>query len=76
MTWSSCSASAVIRSEKSGLGPGFEVGHSFFCPAGTEPGLGFDWYRDVVEGEIAPLLREYWFDDPSKADELVAELLR
>jgi 5-methylcytosine-specific restriction protein B len=67
---------AVIRSETGSLGPGFEVGHSFFCPAGTEERLGFDWYRAVVESEIAPLLREYWFDDPARAAELTAELLR
>ena len=66
----------LIRAEPASLGPGFEIGHSFFCPAGTEDDLGPAWYRAVVESEIAPLLREYWFDDPAKADELAAELLR
>jgi 5-methylcytosine-specific restriction protein B len=64
-----------IRAEKSGLGPGFEIGHSFFCPHRTEDELGIEWYRAVIEGEIAPLLREYWFDEPAKADSYVAELL-
>ena len=66
-----------IRAETAaGLGPGFEVGHSFFCPQGTEDeALDLAWYRAVVEEEIAPLLREYWFDDPAKAEEYVAELL-
>jgi 5-methylcytosine-specific restriction protein B len=64
-----------IRAETAGLGPGFEVGHSFFCPQGTEEDLDLAWYRAVVEGEIAPLLREYWFDDLSKAEGYVAELL-
>ena len=72
MSW----LNGVIRAEAANLGPGFEIGHSFFCPAGTEDGLGLDWYRAVVETEIAPLLREYWFDDPVRADELAAELLR
>lgn len=64
-----------IRADTSGLGPGFEVGHSFFCPSGAEEGIDLEWYRAVIDGEIAPLLREYWFDDPRKADECVAELL-
>ena len=34
-----------------------------------------DWYESVVETQIAPLLREYWFDRPERAEEL-AELLR
>lgn len=57
------------------LGPGFVVGHSFFCTfdGSEEPD---DWYRKVVETEIGPLLREYWFDDPEKAKNQVAELLR
>ena len=29
----------------------------------------------VVEAEIAPLLREYWFNDPDKADEARSQLL-
>ena len=29
----------------------------------------------VVETEIAPLLREYWFNDPDKADEARSQLL-
>jgi 5-methylcytosine-specific restriction protein B len=66
----------LIRAEAGSLGAGFEVGHSFFCPTGREESLGFDWYRAVVESEIAPLLREYWFDDPARADELTAELIR
>lgn len=64
-----------IRSEKTNLGSGFEIGHSFFCPHDTEDELGIDWYRSVVQAEIAPLLREYWFDDTDKAEQLIADLL-
>jgi hypothetical protein len=66
----------AIRSETTGLGPGFEIGHSFFCPQDTEEALGIDWYRSVVRSEIAPLLREYWFDDREKAEEWVRRLLK
>jgi MoxR-like ATPase len=65
----------VIRSEKTNLGAGFEIGHSFFCPQGTEDNLDEEWYRSVIESEIAPLLREYWFDDADKAEGLIAKLL-
>jgi len=64
----------AIRSEKTNLGPGFEIGHSFFCPQGTEKELGIDWYRSIIRAEIAPLLREYWFDDLDKAEDRISEL--
>ena len=64
-----------IRAEKTNLGPGFEIGHSFFCPQGTEEKLGIDWYRSIIRGEIAPLLREYWFDDLDKAEGMITQLL-
>ena len=58
---------ATIAGDKANLGPGFQIGHSFFTP-----GAGWayqpDWINHVVDTEIAPLLEEYWFDDPSKVD--------
>lgn len=65
-----------IRAEKTNLGPGFEVGHSFFCPQGTEEALGIDWYRSIIRTEIAPLLREYWFDDLEQAEAHILDLLQ
>ena len=49
------------------LGEGYRIGHSFFC--GLQPGEGVDAerLRSIVEYEIVPLLREYWFDDLEKA---------
>jgi hypothetical protein len=58
------------------LGPNFRIGHSYFTPPdGVDLGDGNLWYRSVVETEIAPLLREYWFDSRAKADDEVAEML-
>jgi MoxR-like ATPase len=62
------------------LGPGYAVGHSFFCPPkparqSSTPTFGRSWYADIVEYEIAPLLRTYWLDDPGSADNRVTELL-
>ena len=57
------------------LGRQFQVGHSYVTPppgVETNPGA---WYRDVVESEIGPLLDEYWFDEPSKAQREREKLL-
>ena len=65
-----------IREDPS-LGPHFCVGHSFVTPA--EPlasGTTREWFREVVETEIGPLLQEYWFDDPKKADDATLELAK
>jgi 5-methylcytosine-specific restriction protein B len=64
----------VIAADTKNLGPGYEIGHSYFCP---QNGLAADegWYRRVVESEIVPLIQEYWFDDEKKVDEQRKALL-
>jgi len=64
-----------IESDHKNLGRGFTVGHSFFCL--TDPNAIADeaWYRSVIEGEIAPLIGEYWFDRRDTAKKWVEELL-
>jgi len=64
-----------IRLDSKNLGPGFEIGHSYFVPSGEEESLDKEWYREVIRSQVAPLLREYWFDQGSKMDGLIAELL-
>ena len=50
------------------LGPQFRVGHSAVTPtSGTVIENPAEWFRQVVETEIGPLLDEYWFDDSTKA---------
>jgi 5-methylcytosine-specific restriction protein B len=56
----------VISKDDKNLGPGFEIGHSFFCPL-EAPKDPIEWYNRVIDLEIRPLLNEYWFDDPEKA---------
>ena len=47
------------------LGPGFCIGHSYFCfPKGVEP-TDAD-VKAIVDYELVPLLREYWFDPTDK----------
>lgn len=61
-------------SEDPNLGAGFCIGHSYFCHTG---GGSADerWYKRIVQTEIAPLLREYWFDQSDRAADEVAQLL-
>lgn len=58
------------------LGENYQIGHSFFCPKGEHfDGLDEAWYRTIVRTEIVPLLKEYWFDNPKKAEDAERELL-
>ena len=58
------------------LGRQFRIGHSVVTPApGVTIGDPSEWFRQVVESEIAPLLDEYWFDEPGIADAAKAGLL-
>jgi 5-methylcytosine-specific restriction enzyme B len=58
------------------LGENYEIGHSFFLPRGDNfAGLDKNWYRRVVRTEIIPLLKEYWFDNPKRAEEAEKRLL-
>jgi len=62
----------TIRHDPS-LGAVFCVGHSYFMH--PEAANLAAWYRRIIALEIAPLLREYWFDDPDKAEEETGKLL-
>ena len=52
----------VIANDDS-LGEGFCIGHSYFCTNAT---VTDDWMKSVVEFELIPLLKEYWFDEAAK----------
>lgn len=54
-------------SEDEVLGDGYMIGHSYFCSPDTSA-------REVVEYQLAPLLREYWFDNKQKAEEEIQRL--
>ncbi len=53
------------------LGEGFCIGHSYFCnlEKATNQELSA-----IVEFELIPLLKEYWFDEPSKVRNWVDNL--
>jgi len=65
----------VIANERRDLGPGFLIGHSYFCPSGPISSDS-EWYANIINTEIKPLIEEYWFDSPEKVDALTAQLLQ
>ncbi len=58
------SLNAVISADDS-LGDGFCIGHSYFCNLTTET-ITDRKMSGIVEYELIPLLKEYWFDEPLK----------
>lgn len=56
------------------LGSGFCIGHSYF--RSSKPNDINDlWLENIVEYDIKPMLREYWFDNDSKYQTAVEKLL-
>lgn len=53
----------VIANDDS-LGAGFCIGHSYFC---NQEKVSKEWLQNVVNYDIVPMLKEYWFDDPQKS---------
>ena len=47
------------------LGEGFCIGHSYFCGL-TPEAANTQTLSSIVEYELIPLLKEYWFDEPAK----------
>jgi 5-methylcytosine-specific restriction protein B len=47
------------------LGSGFCIGHSYFCNQDNDD-ININWLENVIEYDICPMLREYWFDDNEK----------
>ena len=61
--------------EDESLGEGFCIGHSYFCnmeaDSCTDAALA-----SIVEYELIPMLKEYWFDEPGKVREWADRLRR
>ena len=57
------------------LGEGFCIGHSYFCGLTPEE-LNDEALSSIVEYDIIPLLKEYWFDEPAKVREWSERLRR
>jgi len=58
------------------LGTQFRIGHSYVTPPQRlELGSTRDWFLQVAETEIGPLLEEYWFDSPKTAKDALEKLI-
>lgn len=53
------------------LGEGFCIGHSYFCNLEEADDAAL---RSIVDYELTPLLREYWYDDRTKANDWINRL--
>ena len=64
------SLNSTISTDES-LGDGFRIGHSYFC---TDDEITDEWLKSVVEYVVIPLIKEYWFDEPTKVRDWSATL--
>lgn len=55
------------------LGEGFGIGHSYFCNLNPDA-LDDNALSGIIEYELVPLLKEYWFDEPTKVRDWAANL--
>lgn len=51
--------------EDESLGAGFCIGHSYFC---ANFNINDEWLYSVVNFELIPLLKEYWFDESATVE--------
>lgn len=57
------------------LGEQFRIGHSYVTPSRKQIITdGRTWFAAIVDSELGPLLAEYFYDDPQKADALLEDL--
>lgn len=64
----------IIRDDKL-LGENYQIGHSYFCPKGSNfEDLTIDWFNNIVDKDILPLLKEYWFDNNTRVDDMERKL--
>lgn len=67
---------SLNRKIEQDLGTHFRIGHSYVTPTQRlQPGATRDWFIQVAETEIGPLLEEYWFDSPKTAKEALDQLI-
>ena len=62
----------VISNDDS-LGDGFCIGHSYFCNLLPDT-INDQILSGIVEYELIPLLKEYWFDEPTKVKDWSSNL--
>lgn len=66
-----CSLNESISKDNC-LGDGFRIGHSYLC---VEPEIDDNLLSSIVNYEIIPLIKEYWFDEQKNIDEWSKKLV-
>ena len=61
----------VVIAKDDSLGEGFRIGHSYFC---NQKSFSEEWLRNVIDYDIIPTLREYWFDNNSMFEQEAEKL--
>ena len=61
----------TVIAEDDSLGNGFRIGHSYFS---SRLEVDVEWLSEIVEYELVPLIKEYWFDEPSKVEHWINKL--
>ncbi|WP_050995774.1 hypothetical protein [Paenisporosarcina sp. TG20] len=61
----------IVIAEDDSLGSGFRIGHSYFS---SRIDVDNEWLTEIVEYELVPLIKEYWFDEPSKVEHWMNKL--
>lgn len=54
--------------EDDALGEGFCIGHSYFCTDLQSNDI-IPWLQQIVQYDIIPTLKEYWFDNKEKVEQ-------
>lgn len=55
------------------LGEGFCIGHSYFC---IKKNYSKEWLENVLEFDIIPMLKEYWFDNKETCENEIQKLMK
>ncbi len=56
------------------LGAGFRIGHSYFCNISLPEERTDLYLKEIVDYDIIPMLKEYWFDDNERYSEWAKRL--
>lgn len=60
--------------EDAALGEGFVIGHSYFCGLSSTDTDILSRLQDVVDYDIIPTIKEYWFDNEEKVKVWIEKL--
>jgi 5-methylcytosine-specific restriction protein B len=61
------------------FGKGYCIGHSYFTNLPSEGDdynpSAIQWFKDILDHEIRPLLHEYWYDNPARVQQFLQQFV-